>query len=177
MQDYAYAYLDQADEKISSIIGSIPGRWGRMTVLSRAVIVEVGRLFQEERLIKVGERCEDLQLFAGLIGGTRRGSYHTDVAFGKTMEDGIGLASPAHFGYTLPNIPLAEAASHYGLTGPVYALFEKNDPLGAAIDEAERLLAAMPDVDVMLACEFDHYEDENKGEQLLVNLRIIRRNE
>lgn len=170
---YGYAFQEQASVEVADIMGSIPGRWGRMPPLCRTMIVEVGRLLQAEGIIAAGERCDQKQFQVGLIGGTRRGSLHTDLAFCKTMKDGVGLASPALFGYTLANIPLAEAASHYGLIGPVYALFDTVAPLEAARSEARTLLQCTKDLSLMLACEFDHYQEAANGEVLLVKLKVL----
>lgn len=175
-RDYSYAYQDQVEDGVISIAGGTPARWGRMTTLSRVLIVEVGRLLQKEGIIMGGERCDGKKLCVGLVGGTRRGSLHTDFAFKKSMEAGVGLASPALFGYTLPNIPLAEAAGHYGLTGPVYAIFDDKEPLAAAVEEARQLLYGIEEISLMLACEFDHYIVEDRGELLLVNVQIVTRN-
>ncbi len=114
----------------------------------------------------------------GLIGGTKRGSLHTDRAFITTMADGPGLASPALFGYTLPNIPLAEAAGVFGLVGPVYAVFDEDNPLKCAEDEARRLLTMQKqkDLTLMLACEFDHYSDDKGKDVLSVTLTVVEHN-
>jgi 3-oxoacyl-(acyl-carrier-protein) synthase len=165
---YSWAFNDQADDDSVAVLGTVPGRWGRMTPLCRLLLVKIGLLLQEKHIMEKGQKCSDLGLKVGLIGGTRRGSLHTDQAFIRTMENGPGLASPALFGYTLPNIPLAEAASQFGLIGPVYALLEASKPLDSAISEAKRLLLSQKELSFMLACEFDHYEDVFK-----VNLTLV----
>ena len=170
---YSWAFNDQADDDSVAVLGTIPGRWGRMTPLCRLLLVKIGLLLQEKHILKKGQKCSDLGLQVGLVGGTKRGSLHTDKAFICTMENGPGLASPALFGYTLPNIPLAEAASHFGLVGPVYALLEVRKPLDSAISEAKRLLLSQKELSFMLACEFDHYEDAEHGDTLRVNLTFV----
>jgi hypothetical protein len=169
--DYSWAFKDQADASIINVLGNIPNRWGRMTPLSRLLIVETGRFFQEKGLLARGQRCDEQGKIVGLIGGTRKGSLHTDSAFLATMEGGPGLASPALFGYTLPNIPLAEVASHYGLIGPVYAIFDSHNPFKSAEREARRLMAMQKDLSMMLACEFDHFDDH--GEKISVKLTVL----
>lgn len=154
---HAWAHNPQADAQVERLIGTVPGRWGRMTPLCRALIVEVGRLLQEKNIVSAGQRCNDLGKTAGLIGATRKGSLHTDLAFIDSMTSGAGLASPALFGYTLPNIPLAEAASQFGLTGPVYAIFAGDKPLTVAQREARCILSVDPRIDFIIACEFDYY--------------------
>ncbi|MGB3223333.1 MAG: hypothetical protein WBB23_11080 [Desulforhopalus sp.] len=170
---YAWALSDQVGPDIKALLGQIPSRWGRMTPLCRVLIVEVGRLLCKRGILETGQRCNDRGLQVGLIGGTRNGSLHTDLSFIRTMEDGPGLASPALFGYTLPNIPLAEAASHYGLVGPVYALFEVTNPFEAAVREARQLLLHQNDLSMMIACEFDHYACRDQDEKLLATLTLV----
>jgi hypothetical protein len=164
---------DQPTERVVALLGAIPGRWGRMTPLSRLLIVETARVLQHSGILGCGQRLSDLGKKVGLIGGTRRGSLHTDQAFIATMEAGPGLASPALFGYTLANIPLAEAAVTHGLVGPVYAVFDAKTPLESAQNEARRLLAMQKDLDLMLACEFDHYDHTGQQEELSVTLTIV----
>ena len=172
----AWALSAEVDARIGEVLGVIPGRWGRMTPLSRLLIVEVGRVLQGRGILRPGLKCSECGLQAGLIGGTRRGSLHTDLAFIESMKAGPGLASPALFGYTLPNIPLAEAASHYGLIGPVYAVFDEASPLTVAEREARLLLNMQQELSLMLACEFDHYAGSDGEEELSVTLTLIEQN-
>lgn len=172
-----YAFQDIADDSIRDVLVTVPGRWGRMPPLTRAVIVETGKVLQKHGIGgSLQARTEDSPSL-GMIGGTRWGSHVTDLAFAESMRADIKLASPAIFGYTAANIPLAEAAAHFGLTGPVYALMEADNPLQAAVDEAQLLLRWQPGLDMMLACEFDaRYLD--KSELLLsVTCTLQRRND
>jgi len=171
-----WAFENQPDQRIVSLLGSIPGRWGRMSPLSRLLIVETGRVLQEKGILIKGQRLSEMNKKAGLIGGTKRGSLYTDQEFIATMADGPGCASPSLFGYTLPNIPLAEAASFYGLIGPVYSLFDAREPLKKAVDEARCLLMMQKDLDLMLACEFDHYGRRGRKEKLSVTLTVVKHN-
>ncbi|MDA3785438.1 MAG: hypothetical protein PF568_00850 [Deltaproteobacteria bacterium] len=160
-----YALLDEPGEDIRAIVQEIPGRWGRMPPLSRAVVVEAGRLLQKERRFnKAGTRV-------GLIGATRYGSLAVDKAFAATMQSQPQLASPALFGYTLANIPLAVAANHYCLVVNVFALYAEDEPLQRAVTEARRWLQNR-EVDFMLACEFDDLS-RNGALALTVNFTIV----
>lgn len=141
-----------------------------MNPLSRVLLVEAGRKLLEKSIIETGQKCTDRGLCVGLIGATRRGCLYTDYAFRDSMEE--GLPSPVLFGYTLPNSPLGEAAGQFGLTGPVYALFDEEDPLKKAEEEAKKLLVFQPELSLMLACEFEHIETQ-QGVELLVNLTIV----
>ena len=152
---FAYARREEPGAEVAALIGTIPTRWGRMSPLSRAVVVEAGRMLTANGWLARGERFATLGRTVGLIGATLTGSVATDLAFADTLAAGFPMASPALFGYTLPNIPLAEAANHYGLTGPVYALFPDRAPLAAAVEEAQRWLAARADLAAMLVCAFD----------------------
>lgn len=171
----SWIFDDQPAECVVSLLGAIPGRWGRMTPLSRLLIVETARVLQKKGILCSGQRLSDLGKKVGLIGGTKRGSLHTDQAFIATMAEGPGLASPALFGYTLANIPLAETAVTHGLVGPVYAVFDDKNPLESAQDEARRLLRMQKGLDLMLACEFDHYDHGGQQEEMLVTLTVVGR--
>lgn len=172
---HSWARSASLSADLAVLVGQVPARWGRMTPLSRLVIVETGRLLRAHGLLEQGTRCSDKGRTIGLIGATRRGSLYTDQAFIVTMAEGAGLASPALFGYTLANIPLAEAASQYGLIGPVYALFDEDNPLLSAEREAKRLLSQHQKISAMLACEFDHYSLPDGKEIFNVSLTVARK--
>ena len=162
--------------EITHILGSVPSRWGRMAPLCRLVVIEAGRMLKSNEIVNGDEKCSTLVLNVGLVGATRYGSLHTDLAFMESARQGAGLASPALFGYTLPNIGLAEAATHYGLMGPVYALFDTDSPLEVAVEEAEMLLAYQTELSMMLACYFDHYRVNATQEKLVAQFKLIKRN-
>lgn len=167
---------DNPGENLAALLGVIPGRWGRMSYLSRLVLVEAARVLQEMEFIGPAEKLSDKGLLAGLIGGTKRGSLFTDHAFVETMKLGPNLASPALFGYTLPNTPIAEAAVALGLKGPVFAVFDTGNPLEKAVSEAELYLVDDRELDFMLACEFDHYvTDTGEGEIEAVTVVVVKR--
>lgn len=170
---FDYAFQQIPDPETMAVLSDIPDRWGRMPPLSRAVVVEAGRVLKNSALFKSGRRLTESGITAGLIGGTREGSLATDMKFAATLTRGPGLASPALFGYTLPNIPLSEAANHYGLRGPVYAIFDSENPLGMAVQEAKRLLCMQKDLSLMLACEFDNFDHGGQGEQLSVIFTLV----
>lgn len=172
---FDYAFKEMPGPEVEALLGSIPTRWGRMSPLSRAVVVEAGRLLRDNEWLACGCRFSEAGKTVGLIGATRTGSLATDIDFANTLADGFLLASPALFGYTLPNIPLAEAANHYGLIGPVYAIFDDHDPAAAAIDEAKRWLAARPDLSSMLACTFDSSGKQHAGTDFIVSFNMVRR--
>ncbi|NTV14308.1 MAG: hypothetical protein HGA96_10330 [Desulfobulbaceae bacterium] len=155
-----------------------------MDRISRLAVVEVGRALRASGLLReeAGRLC--LSGSGGLIGATRYGSLATDLAFAATLAAGLNLASPTLFSYTLPNIALAEAASHYGLTGPVYSLFATSPE--AAEAEARSWLAEEAGVDFMVAGNIDIVPDAaapglgdwagvvEATEIIAVNFRIVR---
>ena len=77
-----------------------------------------------------------------MIVGSKRGSLAVDIEYAQTLKAGPGMASPHLFSYTLPNIPLAEAAIQYGLTGPVFCMIS-DDPYDDALLEAGQWLGGM----------------------------------
>jgi len=124
------------------LLGTLPERWGRMGLMGRAALVEVGRVLQEEKML-IGDSPSLLPGWnAGLIIGSKKGSLAVDIEYAQSLKAGPGMASPHLFSYTLPNIPLAEAAIQYGLTGPVFCIIS-DDPYNDALLEAEQWLTEM----------------------------------
>ncbi len=150
---FAYLAQDEPGPETLALIGIVPKRWGRMDRISRLAVVEVGRALRLAGLLRDEPGKVAATSVGGLIGAGRYGCLATDLAFAATMAAGLNLASPTLFSYTLPNIALAEAASHYGLTGPVYSLFA-SDPAEAE-NEAHRWLAEEAGPDFMVAGAID----------------------
>ncbi len=174
-RQYDYAFMDTPDGNTLAILGTIPSRWGRMPPLSRAMVVETGRFLQESSLLPP-RTAATADRSIGLIGGTARGSLAPDLDFAATLLAGANLASPALFGYTLANVPLAEAANHYHLTGPVYAVIDTKTPLDTAVREAERLIRMQPACAYILACAFDDYLDCDRKERLSLTFTLVQNN-
>ncbi len=160
---YGYILEDQAGDEILSILGSVPKRWGRMDAISRLAVVEVGRFLLGEGLLDPVTHRLPPEFVAGLIAGTRRGSLVTDIMYAETLKQGVGVASPLLFSYTLANIALAEAASHYGITGPVYSIYSE-DPLKDARLEARRWVSGAKDFTTMIAGTIDFGRPGKPGE-------------
>ncbi len=175
VDNYIYAFEEVVDDEIKDLLMTIPGRWGRMPPLSRAVVVEAAKLLKSHNLLHSGINQAEKGKNIGLIGGTRCGSHTTDLAFAETFKDDVALASPAIFGYTLANIPLAEAANHFGLTGPVYAVVDPADPFKKALEQANRILETQNNLDLMLACAFDSTYHKGAREQLTVTFTLVDR--
>lgn len=120
-----------------AIIGTLPERWLRMDLMSQVAVLEVGRLLRSLGYLDPDTGKIHPDQASALIVGSRYGSLATDQEYAATLKEGTEFASPALFGYTLANIAPAEAASHYGITGPVFALLDP-EPLEAARNEARR---------------------------------------
>ncbi len=137
-----------------AIIGDLPERWLRMDLISQVAVLEVGRLLRKENQIdeKTGKVRKNGA--TALIVGSSYGSLATDQEYAATLEDGVEFASPALFGYTLANIAPAEAASHYGITGPVYAVLDPA-PLEAAHREAQRWQSSLGPDTLIIYGELD----------------------
>lgn len=174
---FSYLDRDEPGPDILAVIGAIPKRWGRMDRLSRLAVYEVGKALKASGLSRYDSRDVAALCDGGLIGATGHGSLATDLAFAQTLAGGVELASPTLFSYTLPNIALAEAASHYGLTGPVYALFTAEAAEAEA--EASRWLSEADGPEFMVAGSIDIYPAEASGdgggEVVAVNFKIVRR--
>lgn len=105
--------------------------------MSRAALIEVGLVLQEQGMLAAGYSSLPPEWTGGLIIGSSRGSLAVDRQYALTVKEGPGMASPHLFSYTLPNIPLAETAIQYQLTGPVFCLIS-DDPYTEALREAEQ---------------------------------------
>jgi hypothetical protein len=172
---YNYAFMDTPDPETLDILGTLPSRWGRMPPLSRAMVVETGR-FLKKCAIQPQSFPADTGKVIGLIGGSARGSLAPDLDFAATLLEDVNLGSPAIFSYTLANIPLAEAANHYHLTGPVYAVLDAQAPLDAAIREAKRLVQMQPAYYFILACAFDDNPGSDRERRLSLTFTLVDNN-
>ncbi len=154
---------DHLPAAVMEITGELPKRWGRMDLASRVALVAVGRLLRAEGLLsgfRVGsDKC------IGLVVATDDGCMITDLEFSRLI--GAGETSPMLFGYTLANIPLAEAASHYGLTGPVYAVY--GDATAAANQAAGWLKPSGP-AELMITGTLNL---PASGGEITVNIEVI----
>lgn len=128
--------LDLSSEE-EGLIGALPERWLRMDRISQMAVLEVGRVLRSSGHLDSRTGKIKKELKSALIVGSRYGSLATDLEYSATLTEGVEFASPALFGYTLANIAPAEAASHYGISGPVFTLLDP-EPLAAARNEARR---------------------------------------
>ncbi|MCD6197112.1 MAG: hypothetical protein J7K15_00875 [Deltaproteobacteria bacterium] len=146
---------EPVNREILAIIGSVPRRWGRMDLLSRMAVVAVGRALCDSDLLDRQIKKLHSANIVGLIAATRWGSLITDLAFCEILGQGPELASPTVFSYTLPNIALAEAAGHFGLTGPVYSIFAEHELMEKVDQEAMLWLSNHPEISAMVTGRLD----------------------
>ena len=149
--DHLQAGLDVAARKL---LGTLPERWGRMGLMGRTALVEIGRVLHEKKMLTGASPSLLPGWSAGLIIGSKRGSLAVDIEYAQSLKAGPGMASPHLFSYTLPNIPLAEAAIQYGLTGPVFCMIS-DDPYNDALLEAEQWLTQPGSKTLMVAGAMD----------------------
>lgn len=124
------------------ILGTLPERWGRMDTMSRVALVGVGQVLRDAGMLAIDLPVLKFGWNGGLIVGSRRGSLAVDLEYAQTLQAGPGMASPHLFSYTLPNIPLAETAIQYRLTGPVFVMIGEA-PFEKAVLEARQWLETM----------------------------------
>ena len=84
----------------------------------------------------------------GLVFETSLGCLDADLRFAASMA--AGLCDGPVFAYTLPSTSLGEVALRHGLRGPTVCLATLPDERGAALREAELLLAT-GDVELVVA--------------------------
>ena len=155
------------------LLGSLPERWGRMDIMSRTALVEVGRALREEGMFSEESPKLAPGWSGGMVVGSSRGSLSVDLEYAESLKAGPGMASPHLFGYTLPNIPLAEAAIQYGLTGPVFSLIS-DTPYEDALLEAKQWLQDMPgNKKVMVAGALDVIPSGESSE-VIAKLKILK---
>ena len=143
MPSSGHTFRQLLENQARTLLGTLPDRWGRMDMMSRSALVGVGRVLSEAGLLADDAPVLQNSHTGGLIVGSRRGSLASDLDYAQTLQLGPGMASPHLFGYTLPNIALAEAAIQYKLTGPAFVLIDEN-PFDTAVREAEQWLSEQP---------------------------------
>ncbi len=141
MSSEKYCTREGLDDDARTLLGALPERWGRMGLMGKTALVEVGRVLLREDMLTDHPSAPTLKpgWTGGLIVASRRGSLAVDIEYAQTVSAGPGMASPHLFSYTLPNIPLAEAAIQYGLTGPVFCIISEA-PYEEALREAQHWL-------------------------------------
>lgn len=100
------------------VFGEVLPRFGRLDEYSKLGLAAIAFALKDARLDKWDEKRP-----AGIIASSTYGCLATDMEyFDGLIANGANLASPNLFACTLPNIFLGEAAIHFGLTGPGFAV-------------------------------------------------------
>jgi len=100
------------------VFGDVLPRFGRLDEYSKLGLTAIAFALKDARQDKWGEKRP-----AGIIVSSIYGCLATDMEYFKgVLANGGNLASPNLFACTLPNIFLGEAAIHFGLTGPGFAV-------------------------------------------------------
>jgi len=77
----------------------------------------------------------------GILGTSRNGALVSNLAYFRDyVEHGRKLARGNLFIYTLPTSPLAEAAIHFGLQGPLLYLRDPERPEDRLLTQAELMI-------------------------------------
>ncbi|MEN7972736.1 MAG: hypothetical protein ABFR47_02755 [Verrucomicrobiota bacterium] len=88
------------------------------------------------------EYSKDLKQDVGLLGTDLYGCEQANLAYFRDyVEGGRTLARANLFIYTLPSSPLAEAAVHFGLQGPLTYLRGEEPSAESLIVHAKRMIA------------------------------------
>ena len=162
---YDYVWMDLPGGEILGVLGELPKRWGRMDRLSRLAVVEVGRVLRESGLLSDGQGHIKVSGQGGLLGITRRGSLATDLAFADTLNQGVDMASPTLFSYTLPNIALA-------VNGAAALANSVKSP--AQLAQLFALLTELTNaVSPQISQDPSHYDSTRPWRTLLINRAIV----
>lgn len=165
-------FQEGLDNAARALLGTLPERWGRMGLMGRAAMVEVGRVLQEEGLLAENSPSLLPGWNGGLIIASTRASLAVDLEYAQTLKAGPGMASPHLFSYTLPNIPLAEAAIQYGLTGPVFCMIS-DDPFDDALLEAGQWLGEMPGTKTLMVAGVLDVIPSGSASTLTAKLKVL----
>lgn len=85
---------------------------------------------------------KDWKQNVGLIGTDLYGCEQADMNYFKDyVEGGRSMARANLFIYTLPSSPMAEAAVHFGLQGPLFYLRNQDASVESLMTTAQRLIA------------------------------------
>jgi 3-oxoacyl-[acyl-carrier-protein] synthase II len=126
--------------------GGLPGKgifsypfrnYGRLDAVSRLTVSTVALALEDAAIgYEAGSRLD-----IGIIGTCHAGSLVSDSAYFRDyLENGRTLGRGNLFIYTLPTSPLAEAAIHFGLVGPLMFLADREHSFAEILTRAEECL-------------------------------------
>jgi len=91
----------------------------------------------------------------GILAANRNGSLEAQAAYFKDyIDNGRILGRGNLFIYTLPSTPLAEAAIHFGLSGPLLYLNLFNNPKDTKLIEYAQEIITLGQAEKMLVLSF-----------------------
>jgi len=112
--------------------------FGRFEPVSRRVCYVTALALQDAGLEYSKDRNQDI----GLMGTDEYGSEQANLAYFRDyVEGGRTMARANLFIYTLPSSPLAEAAVHFGLQGPLLYLRNQDASVDGLLTTARRMIA------------------------------------
>ena len=110
---------------------------GRFDPVSRRVCYVTALALQDAGM----EYSKGLKQNVGLLGTDEYGSEQANLAYFRDyVEGGRTMARANLFIYTLPSSPLAEAAVHFGLQGPLLYLRNQNRSMDSLLSAARRMI-------------------------------------
>ena len=111
--------------------------FGRFDEVSQRVCYVTALAMQDAGL----DYSKDWKQNVGLIGTDLYGCEQANFNyFEDYMEGGRTMARANLFIYTLPSSPLAEAAVHFGLQGPLLYLRNQDESVGSLLTAAQRMI-------------------------------------
>jgi len=112
--------------------------FGRLDPVSKRVCYVTALALQDAGM----EYSKDWNQDVGLLGTDEYGSEEANLSFFRDyVEGGRTLARANLFIYTLPSSPLAEAAVHFGLQGPLLYLRSQEGSVDPLLETAQRMIA------------------------------------
>ncbi len=111
---------------------------GRFDPVSRRVCYVTALALQDAGM----EYSKDWKQDVGLLGTDEYGSEQANLTYFRDyVEGGRTMARANLFIYTLPSSPLAEAAVHFGLQGPLFYLRNQDGSIDSLLSTARRMIA------------------------------------
>ncbi len=125
--------------------------FGRLTEISQRVCYLTALALQDAGL----EYAAGNKLNIGLLGTDEFGCEQANLDYFRDyVEGGRSMARANLFIYTLPSSPLAEAAIHFGLQGPLLYFRPQEQSIESLIAAAKRMIAE-GQAEYMLVYELD----------------------
>ncbi len=112
--------------------------FARFDPASKIASIAVGLALYDAGIVYLKGKKQDI----GLLATNKNGSLDAQLAYFKDyIDNGRSLGRGNLFIYTLPSSPLAEAAIHFGLTGPFsYINFSDSRKNGKLMEYAEEMI-------------------------------------